>query len=110
MPVGLPVLTEARTEDIFTNLVIQKGKKSLQKGREMSSTPVHHIEEVFIGKQENPKLIQITGKPGIGKTILCEKIVRDWAKNQLFSSPESTTPGFQFAYLLKFRDMNSLES
>ena len=77
----------------------------------MSSSSVHHIEEVFIGKKENPKSIQITGKPGIGKTILCEKIVRDWAKDQLFSSPErSTTTGFQFAYLLKFRDLNSLEN
>ena len=71
-PVGLSLFTDASTDDIFTNLMIQKGKKSFQKARPnlkdagrmkklkgycgMSSTSVHHIEEVFIDKIEEPKI------------------------------------------------------
>ena len=56
-------------------------------------------------KGKNPKLL-LTGKPGIGKTLFCEKVIRDWSMNRLFQN--ENTPNIKFAYLLKFRQLSKL--
>jgi GTPase SAR1 family protein len=49
----------------------------------------------------NPKSILAVGKPGIGKSLFCQKLVRDWAHDRLFERKEITkVPDFQFAFLL----------
>ena len=30
-------------------------------------------------KEENPKSIMLSGKARIGKSLFCEKVIRDWA-------------------------------
>ena len=120
-----PTISNPRTDDIFTNLLIQHGRKALHKKdmkstrRELldyygqvSGTRVKHCEEIFVcstDDEHNPKSILLTGKAGIGKTLFCQKLIRDWADNNLFQSQENLrTPDIKFAYLLTFRQLNLL--
>lgn len=60
--------------------------------------------------QKDPNSILVVGKAGIGKSLLCQKVIRDWANNELFQARENTKiPNFKFAYLLTFRQLNLLE-
>ena len=121
----LPTISNMKTDEIFTNLLIQHGRKPVKdeedRGRwerlknysQVCETQVKHCQEIFIRTtdgEDNPKSILLTGKAGIGKTLFCQKLIRDWAEDKLF---ESTTkvhiPDFQFAYLLTFRQLNLLE-
>ena len=121
-----PTISNPRTDDIFTNLLIQHGRKALHKKDmrssrrkelldyygQVSNTRVKSCEEIFIcstDRGHNPKSILLTGKAGIGKTLLCQKLLRDWADDKLFQSQESLqTPDIKFAYLLTFRQLNLL--
>ena len=115
-------ISNVRTDDIFTNVLIQHGRKALNKEvmgetrsdqlhyfGKVSGTPVKHCEEIFIGAtndERSPKRILLTGKAGIGKTLFCQKLVRDWADNKLFQSQSHV----KFVYLLTFRQLNLLEN
>ena len=82
-------ISKPRTDDIFTNLLIQHGRKALHKKDmvstrreellnyygQASGTRVKRCEEIFACKH-NPKSILLTGKAGIGKTLFCEKLIR----------------------------------
>ena len=120
-----PTIYKPRTDDIFTNLLIQHGRKALFKKdmtsprRELlnyygqvSDTRVKSCEEIFVCStdgEHNPKSILLTGKAGIGKTLFCQKLIRDWADDKLFQSQEYLqTPDIKFAYLLTFRQLNLL--
>ena len=116
------IISNVRTDDIFTNVLIQHGRKALNKEvmgstrsdqlryfGKVSGTPVKHCEDIFIGpvnNESNPKRILLTGKAGIGKTLFCQKLVRDWADDKLFQSQSH----FKFVYLLTFRQLNLLEN
>ena len=115
-------IPDVRTDDIFTNVLIQHGRKAFNKEDmgstrsdqlryfgQVSGTPVKHCEEIFIGaanEEYSPKRILLTGKAGIGKTLFCQKLVRDWADDELFQSEFH----FKFVYLLTFRQLNLLEN
>uniref|UniRef100_A0A4W3GM75 NACHT domain-containing protein n=1 Tax=Callorhinchus milii TaxID=7868 RepID=A0A4W3GM75_CALMI len=43
----------------------------------------------------------VSGVAGIGKTIMVQKIVHDWATGKIY-------PHFHFVFIFKFRDLNSL--
>ena len=121
-----PTISKPRTDDIFTNLLIQHGRKALHKKDmkstrrkefldyygQVSDTRVKSCEEIFAcstDDEHNPKSILLTGKAGIGKTLFCQKLIRDWADDKLFQSQENLrTPEIRFAYLLTFRQMNLL--
>ena len=130
---------KVRTDEIFTSLLIQHGRKPVddldtsepelsrylsqmsetlgrkehlrQYGR-VSGEPVRHCQEIFIstdGNVKNPESILLTGKAGIGKTLFCQKLIRDWAYDKLFQSQTNVqVPDFKFAYLLTFRQLNFL--
>ncbi|XP_031549919.1 NACHT, LRR and PYD domains-containing protein 3-like, partial [Actinia tenebrosa] len=55
----------------------------------------------------NPKSILLTGKAGIGKSLFCRKLVRDWSHNRLFEEGQENAkvPDFQFVFLLTFRQL-----
>ncbi|KAL9965324.1 hypothetical protein ACROYT_G029110 [Oculina patagonica] len=122
-----PTISHPRTDDIFTNLLIQNGRKALFKNDMTSArgellhyygqvigTQVKSCEEIFVCGTEgepNPKSILVTGKAGIGKTLFSQKLVRDWADGKLFQSKANLkTPDIKFAYLLTFRQLNLLEN
>ena len=113
---------KVRTDDIFTSLLIQHGRKpvedldmergeQLQKYSKRSGKPVEHSQDIFLSESDrnddmNPKSVLVTRKAGIGKTLYRQKIIRDWADNKLFQ-PQSNrnVPDFKFAYLLNFRQL-----
>ena len=115
-------ISNVRTDDIFTNFLIQHGRKALNKEvmgetrrdqlhyfGQVSGTPVKHCEEIFVdaaNDESSPKRILLTGKAGIGKTLFCQKLARDWADNKLFQSQSH----FKFVYLLTCRQLNLLEN
>ena len=52
-----------------------------------------------------PRTVLIEGKPGIGKTTYCKKMVYDWATGK--QEPGDCFPKFQTVLSLKCRDMKS---
>ena len=57
-----------------------------------------------IFKAKDVKMTLVEGSPGIGKTTFCLKIAYDWAREEM--PPNSSFPKFEFALLLKCRDMD----
>ena len=116
---------KVRTDDIFTSLLIQHGRKpvedlDMERGEQLqqysrgSGKPVEHSQDIFLSESDrnddmNPKSVLVTGKAGIGKTVYCQNLIRDWADNKLFQ-PQSNrnVPDFKFAYLLTFRQLSLL--
>ena len=121
---SVPTIPSLKTDDIFTNLLIQHGRKPVGKvvyrGRRdrlvdysrVSGTKVKESQEIFFrtaDDESNPKRILLTGKAGIGKSLFCQKLLRDWANDKLFKpSRERECPDFAFAYLLTFRQLSLL--
>ena len=121
-------ISNAKTDEIFTNLLIQHGRKALIRKDEtyysrseelkyygkVSGTPVKYSSEIFLGvidDQESASSILVVGKAGIGKSLFCQKVIRDWANNELFQARENTEiPNLKFVYLLTFRQLNLLEN
>ena len=65
----------------------------------------------MIDDQESANSILVVGKAGIGKSLFCQKVIRDWANNELFQARENTEiPNLKFVYLLTFRQLNLLEN
>ena len=61
--------------------------------------------------QESANSILVVGKAGIGKSLFCQKVIRDWANNKLLQALESTEiPNLKFVYLLTFRQLNLLKN
>ena len=116
---------KVRTNDIFTSLLIQHGRKpvedlDMERGEQLqqyslgSGKPVEHSQDIFLSESDrnddmNPKSVLVTGKAGIGKTVYCQNLIRDWADNKLFQ-PQSNrnVPDFKFVYLLTFRQLSLL--
>ena len=120
----IPTVALMKTDEIFINLVMQYGRKPIKDGGaergahlkrygQVSSIQVNHCQELFnctTNEKETPKSILVTGKAGIGKSLFCQKLFRDWATDKLFLSPTNAhLPNFKFAYLLTFRQLNLLE-
>ncbi|KAL9956646.1 hypothetical protein ACROYT_G038154 [Oculina patagonica] len=119
-----PTISSVKTDEIFTNLLIQHGRKNVdsldmgrknrlrQYGEVSESHRVKHCQDIFIpttGGNQNPKSVLVTGKAGIGKTLFSQKLIRDWADDKLFEAQIKTEiPDFKFAYLLTFRQLNLL--
>ena len=131
-------MSKVRTDEIFTSLLIQHGRKPVEdldafkrglsqydqtsetlirkrhlcQYGQVSGEPVKHCREIFIptdGNVKHPESILLTGKAGIGKTLFCQKLIRDWADGKLFQSQTNVqVPDFKFAYLLTFRQLNLL--
>ena len=100
-------------DEIFTNLTIYKGRatyvfsgdrreqlKEYNKANEKLSPTLPG--EIFDPKE---KKILVVGRPGIGKTMLSTKILRDWASDNLLK--ETQTLQIDFAFLIKLRMFNS---
>ncbi|XP_022794541.1 NACHT, LRR and PYD domains-containing protein 12-like [Stylophora pistillata] len=139
-----PTLPNARTDHIFTNLLMQHGRKPVEdldlerkecfylhgqarrrklvedldlkrekrvrQYGQMSGKQIKHSQDIFLSTDgKHPESVLVTGKAGIGKTLFCQKLIRDWADNKLFQSKANTeVPDFKFAYLLTFRQLNLL--
>ena len=55
------------------------------------------------------KKILIIGKPGIGKTLFCIKLFRDWALNKISKATSDARIHYDAAFFVKFRRFNRVE-
>lgn len=87
-----------------------KREERLRHYGQIGGNQIEHSQEIFLPTDgQHPESVLVTGKAGIGKTLFCQKLIRDWADNKLFQSIANTDPpDFKFAYLLTFRQLNLL--
>ena len=103
-------------DQIYTNLVVvpdmadydftNDREKNLQiyaKRDEKNETP-RGPEDILNHENKN---ILIVGRPGIGKTLCCTKILRDWASNKVFHKTPDDKIHFDAAFFVKFRLFNA---
>ena len=99
-------------DQIYTNLVVvpnmadydftEDRRKNLQiyaRSGEKNETP-RGPEDILNHENKN---ILIVGRPGIGKTLCCTKILRDWASNKVFQKTPDDKIHFDAAFFVKFR-------
>ncbi|KAL9965573.1 hypothetical protein ACROYT_G029388 [Oculina patagonica] len=92
-------------DDIFTRLKVVSRKKT--RGTATSNTV--NMSGIFKPHEEcpQPRTVLIEGKPGMGKTTYCKKLVYDWATGK--QEAEDCFPRFETVLLLRCRDMKSVD-
>ena len=83
----------------------QKQLEVYPRSRDENSQP-NILEDLL--NVENKKFL-IVGRPGIGKTLCCIKILRDWALDKVFKATSGANINFDVAFLVKFRRFNSTD-
>ena len=80
---------------------------SRKKTRGTATDNIVNMSGIFKPHEEcpQPRTVLIEGKPGMGKTTYCKKMVYDWATGK--QEAEDCFPRFQIVLLLKCRDMKS---
>ena len=103
-------------DQIYTNLVVvrdmanydftgdrrQKLEVYTRSGGE-NTTP-RGPEDILNHENKN---VLIVGRPGIGKTLCCTKLLRDWAFNKVFHESSDDKIHFDAAFFIKFRVFNA---
>ena len=109
-------------DQIYTNLVVVPGMAN----EHMSLLKTDFTEdrrknlEIYtrsVEKNERPRKLEdilnhenknvlIVGRPGIGKTLWCTKILRDWASNRVFHETPDNKIHFDAAFFVKFTAFN----
>ena len=103
-------------DQIYTNLVVvpdmadydftEDRRKNLQiytKSGEKNETP-RGPEDILDHENKN---VLIVGRPGIGKTLCCTRIIRDWVSNRVFNKTSDNKIHFDTAFFVKFRTFNA---
>ena len=90
-------------DDIYTRLKMIGRKKT----RGTATDEIVNISAIFRPHEEcpQPRTILIEGKPGMGKTTYCKKLVYDWATGKPVAG--DCFLKFETVLLLKCRDINS---
>ncbi|KAL9965559.1 hypothetical protein ACROYT_G029373 [Oculina patagonica] len=90
-------------DDIFTKLKVVSRKKT----RGTATTDTVNMSGIFKPHEgcPQPRTVLIEGKPGMGKTTYCKKLVYDWATGK--QKAENGFPRFETVMLLRCRDMKS---
>ena len=80
---------------------------SRKKRRGTATDNIVNMSGIFKPHEEcpQPRTVLIEGKPGMGKTTYCKKMVYDWATGK--QDAEGCFPRFNTVLLLKCRDMKS---
>ena len=90
-------------DDIFTRLKVVSRKKT----RGTATPDIVNMSGIFKPHEEcsQPRTVLIEGKPGMGKTTYCKKLVYDWATGK--QEAREYFPSFELVLLLRCRDMKS---
>ena len=80
---------------------------SRKKTRGTATNDIVKMSGIFKPHEEcpHPRTVLIEGKPGMGKTTYCKKLVYDWATGK--QEAEDCFPSFELVLLLRCRDMKS---
>ena len=90
-------------DNIYTRLKVIGRKKE----RGTATDEIVNMSAIFKPHEEcsNPRTVLIEGKPGMGKTTYCKKLVYDWAARKPVAV--HCFPKFETVLLLKCRDIKS---
>ena len=110
-------------DDIFVDLVIYTGRATdefadLLKRHEIFETylkpqrgsiAIKKIEELLLPNKDtkDPRKILVVGRPGIGKSLMCSKLSRDWSNGDLLRDRNKS---FEHLFLFQFRWFNTESS
>ncbi|XP_068690116.1 NLR family CARD domain-containing protein 3-like [Montipora foliosa] len=106
-----PPAKDFAVDEIFVNVVIREGRVSYHfptdRWKQLQVYPVASAEQttplrpqdIFDSCHRN---VLAVGRPGIGKTMLCTRLLRFWASNDTKMQSQC-----EVAFLLKFRHLNS---
>ena len=96
------VIYMGRAEHEFTDLSDRHEIFHVYLKPKHGSVAINTVKELFLPNKDtqNPFKILVVGRPGIGKSLLCSKISRDWGKDDLL-------PYFHLFYLIRFRWFNN---
>ena len=95
------VIYTGRAEHKFNTLPVRHEIFDVYLKPKHGSVAINSVKELFLPNKDtqNPFKILVIGRPGIGKSLLCTKISRDWGKYDLL-------PDFHLFYLIQFRWFN----
>ena len=95
------VIYTGRAEHEFADLSVRHEIFDVYLKPQHGSVAINTVKELFLPNKDtqNPSKIVVIGRPGIGKSLLCTKISRDWGKDDLL-------PYFHLFYLIRFRWFN----
>ena len=70
------------------------------------SIAIKKVDELFLPNEDtrDPRKILVVGRPGIGKSLLCTKLSRDWSKSDLLRDSDKI---FQHLFVFQFRWFNT---
>ena len=108
-------------DDIFVDLVIYTGREQHHKFQYSSkrhemydiylqprqgSFAIKNLNELLLANKDtqDPRKILILGRPGIGKSVLCRKLLRNLSKEEMSCDNNKT---FEHVFLFPFRRFNS---
>ena len=76
------VIYTGRAEHEFTNLSVRHEISDDYSKPQRGSVAINTVNELFLPNEDsqNPCKILVVGRPGIGKSLLCTKISRDWGQ------------------------------
>ena len=105
---------DLKLDHIYTDLIIHENRalSEFSEDREKQLKEYHRPREesrstrpgdIFDADKRN---ILVVGRPGIGKTMFCKKILRNWASDNLFSDAQKSEMDLKLAFLIKFRNFN----
>ena len=106
--------SDLKLDHIYTDLIIHENRAlyEFSADREEQLKEYHRPREesrstrpgdIFDADKRN---ILVVGRPGIGKTMFCKKILRNWASDNLFSDARKSEMDLKLAFLIKFRKFN----
>ena len=100
------VIYTGRAEHEFTDLLRRHEIFDIYLKPQHGSVPIKKLEELFLPNEDtqNPRRILVVGRPGIGKSLLCTKLSRDWSNNDLLRDGNKR---FEHLFLFKFRWFNT---
>ena len=114
---GKTLPKDLNLDQIYTNLIIHEGRVEydfpgdrLQQLKlylkpTVNSPPVQ-LKDVVDGRHKN---VLVCGHPGIGKSLFCVKLLRDWASS-CTATAENSQLHFEAAFLLKYKGFDSVQS
>ena len=105
---------DLKVDKIYTNLIIHEGRVKYDftsdRQEQLKVYPKPNKNSPLIQPRDiidaHHKNVLVVGRPGIGKSLFCIKLLRDWASD---TETENSQLNFEAVFLLKFRRMNSIE-
>ena len=113
---GEGTVKDLNIDDIYVHLKIQEGRAYYDfTGDRQAQLKIYPKPDVHPSELVRPekiidsrhKNVLVVGRPGIGKTILSTRLLRDWASDRAFNEAQNEEIYFDVALLLKFRRFNS---